>query len=98
MTGPKTSLKNSGYGATVTVTLHGFAEVQAADLDPGAELALLADLVDAVRRGEVLDGDAERLEQGDLVRRGASRGLAGQHLADLADDVVVAEAGPRPWG
>src|SRR6266404_851684 len=46
-------------------------------------------LVDEPGRRDVLDREAERLEERDLVRRPPSPGAAGQHLADLGDDVGV---------
>ena len=66
-------------------------EVPAADLHPLAQATRLRRLVDVVRRGQVLYGDAQRLEQRDLVRRSAYRGLAREHLADLAHDVAVVD-------
>ena len=48
-------------------------------------------LVDVLRGGDVLDREAERLEERDLVRRRRARGLADEDLAELADDVLVAD-------
>src|SRR6476661_3870574 len=48
-------------------------------------------LVDVPGRCDVLDGDAERLEERHLVGRPPAPGAAGQDLADLADDVSVGD-------
>src|SRR5262245_59978230 len=46
----------------------------------------------ALRGGEVLDADAERLEQRDLGGAAPARHAAEQQLAEHADHVVVADA------
>src|SRR5512141_3107539 len=48
-------------------------------------------LVDVAGRRDVLDGDAERLEERDVLCRGPAVDAAGQDLADLPDDVVIAD-------
>jgi hypothetical protein len=48
-------------------------------------------LVDMKGRRDILDGEAERLEERHLAGRPSSRGASGQHLADFGDDVGVVD-------
>src|SRR5436309_234217 len=63
----------------------------ALEFDPGAGAALRRFPVDDVRRGDVLDAEAERLEERDLLGRSAARDPTRQHVAELAADVLVGD-------
>src|SRR5205085_8023320 len=64
---------------------------QPAEVDGDAPIECLGLAPDVVRGGEVLDRDAERLEERALVARLPSRRRADQHLSELGDDVIVAD-------
>src|SRR2546425_656245 len=51
--------------------------------------------VHVMRRGQVLDREPQRLEEGDLVRRAPPGHPAQEHFPDLAHDVVLSD---RPLG
>ena len=68
--------------------------IRKSNLDAHASLARAAD--DELGRGEVLDGDAERLEDGQLVLVLPAGVRADQHLAELGLDVLGAERLPPP--
>src|SRR5262245_26829533 len=52
--------------------------------------------MDLPRGGEVLDGDAERFVDGDVLTRDASGDRAQKDLADLTEQVRVADGPLRP--
>src|SRR6267143_2009174 len=59
------------------------------DRDPGP--ALESSSIDVVSRGEILDREPERLEQGDLLLRAPAGNAPQEHAPDLADDVILAD-------
>src|SRR5262249_10031022 len=73
---------SSGTGSIGVVAVSAERQEAAGPGAPGL-------LVDVAGRRHVLDREAERLEERDLVGRAAARDLADQDLADLAPDVIV---------
>src|SRR5262249_35057029 len=62
-----------------------------AELDPRHVGKIQRLPVDVPGRGDVLDREAQRLEEGDLRRVAAAADLPDQDLSDLPEDVVVAD-------
>src|SRR5437867_3986932 len=73
---------SSSVGSAVDVAF-------APQLYPGALAGFHSPTIDIVRGGQVLDRQPQRLEEGDLLRRRPPFDLPEQHVAQLADDVVV---------
>ena len=64
-------------------------------LESGAQTGALGVPQDDVCGGHVLDAEAERLEERDLLPRPPSLGLTREHLADLGQDVRVVHGALR---
>src|SRR5688572_31403089 len=75
------------------VTSSGVGIAQTAEHHPRARAGGDRAVVDPPRRRDVLDRQAKRLEERDLLRRAAPDDArrVEEQLADLADDVVVAD-------
>jgi hypothetical protein len=70
---------------------------QPADLDPGPRPFLHGPLVDEASARDVLDGNAERLEQRDFLRAPTAGDAAQHELAEFTDDVGVIDHAFLAW-
>ena len=63
-------------------------ELYGENVDGRAATRLARTLEEVLGREQILDGETERLEDGDLLRARPPRMRADQHLAELGADVV----------
>src|SRR6185295_1511048 len=65
--------------------------MRAPELDQRSDALFAGATVQTRGDGDVLDGDPERLEEGDLLFRAPPRARADEDLADFPADVLVSE-------